>query len=95
MGQLSHRVDVPFPLFGDFGISLLDELAHASKGLSTPIAQFANPLRDEIRSRCVLACVRFLHVPLPKIPRIFSIARSYQRKSSAGLHCHPRMNFRR
>ena len=51
----------PFPLLDHVGVGFVDQPAHPGEGLSAPIAEFDDPVRDQLRRRLALVCPRLLH----------------------------------
>src|SRR5881227_2113011 len=63
-----NRSAHPLPLLDDARVCLLDELAHSAEGFPTPVAEFGDSFRDELRCRPALARTRLLHVLLLEVP---------------------------
>src|SRR5207247_10885765 len=51
----------PLPLLDDGRVRFLDERAHSAEGSPTPVAEFGDSFRDELRCRLALARARLFH----------------------------------
>src|SRR5437868_730639 len=63
-----NRSAHPLPLLDDVRVGFLDELAHSAEGFPTPVPEFGDSSRDELRCRLALARVRLFHVLILEVP---------------------------
>src|SRR5437588_9437104 len=54
----------PLPLLDDVRVCFLDERAHSAEDFPTPVPEFDDFFRDELRCRLALARVRLFHLLL-------------------------------
>src|SRR5205823_3773344 len=63
-----NRSAHPLPLLDDVRVGFLDELAHSAEGFPTPVPEFGDSSRDELRCRLALARARLFHALILEVP---------------------------